>query len=757
MRNIHLAVKSVFFHYRQYLSFFCAVLAVQLLYGIVTMAYDNNEEIEYGHLLEEYSYHLLLKDLNIEQHTYLINGGGAVFTADKVYEITEIAELDEPGSYNRKYDIYIRFTGEDLQADFERFKERFGRELAGMSDEGLHYSKTPVLNSGNHKINNTVSYLGVILLITLISVFLVTALYNIRINHYKFTYGIYMTFGADFKKLFETSFWEMMTVSVLMLPLSTVISAAADFFIFRSHGEDFLFRPSALPKILFLSLAVNALAVLYPILRISRRYPMSLIPAEDNSNLIVSPRTSFEMYGASFPHQYELFGLWRFRKYYIQLFATAVVFAALFVCCTVWEQFYSLRLDFEEPQFTASFSDADTAGSYGGEMPDELLAIEGVTRIKKELRTVASETRSHILAEVSDTYPLSNLVVYKNAAEGNIPEEIPDPDGLCAVNEIAYMPCDGEVIGFLKDYSYSGDLTSVLNKERTVILSDSVNSTRVFKIKPGDKIRIAVFRDKIRDADAMVSGRELLKSELRFYRYEYYEFTVGAILKNNPTYEYSPLYLSDADYTMITGNPVRYTTALIYTDRSLPADRIRAIEDALRQWAVPYGNITLTNTHAANNYAAEYGKSVAPQIIFTGIVILVISPLIWFFAQMIFCLKRENEFYVLEMFGALRSEIRRIYITDGVFASAASSLLYLLFSLAGSWGMYQLMNAVVTRFSRDYSVRYMFTLPALPFAAGLLITAACGFLSALLPYLVYNKKRGIQTISEEILNQDGGL
>lgn len=757
LRNIRLASKSVFFHYRQYLCFFCAVFAVQLLYGIITVAYDNNENIEYRHILEEYNYHLLLKNLNIDQYTYLINGGGAVFTSDKVYEIVEITELDEPGSYNRKYDFYLRFTGEDLTANYERFKERFGQELAGMSEDGLHYTTTPILNFANNRINNTAAYLGVSLLITLLSVFLVTALYNIRINHYKFTYGIYMTFGADFKKLFETSFWEMMTVSVVMLPFSSVISAITDLIIFRLHGEEFIFRPTAIFKIIIFSLIVSAFAVIYPIWRISRRHPMSLIIAEDNSNLIISPRMSFEMYGTSFPFKYEIFGLWRFRKYYVRLFATAVIFAALFVCSAVWEQFYTLSLNFEEPQFIASFKDTEYINSYGGEMSDEIYSIDGVTCINKEQITLASEIKSHILVSASDTTLFSNLVVYNTAAGDNVSDEISDTKNLCAANDIAYLPCDAEVIGLLQDYKYTGDLSSLLNSEHTVIISDSINNSRVFKLKPGDKIRAAVFADKIRDADTLVSGHELLKSELRFYQYKYYEFTVGAVLKNNPTYEYASLYMSDTDYTMITGNAVAYKTAEIYADRSLSPDKIRNIEDALREWTVLYGNISITNTHATNDYIIEYGKSTAPQLTFIGMIILFISPLIWFFSQVIFYLKRENEFYVIEMLGALRSDVRRIYIIDGIFAAGASSIIYIFFSFAGTGGMYKLMNTVITRFSQDFSVRYMFGIPVLSFITGLLLTAVCGFLSAYLPYMFYIKKRAVSAVSEEIMNQDGGL
>jgi hypothetical protein len=746
-RNIRLAAKSVFFHYKQYLCFFCAVFVIQLLYGIVTVAFDNYGNIEYGHILEEYDYHLLLKDLNIEQHIFLINGAGAVYTSDKIFEIIKVVERDEPGSHDRKYDYYLRFTGGDLRADYNYFKERFGKELAGLNPEGLRYSPSPVISFDTYQARNTAVYLGVTLLITLTSVFLLTALYYIRLNHYKFTYAIYMTFGADFRKLFETSFWEMMTVSAAVLPVSSVISAVINYAIFASRGEPFLFHPSAILKTAVFSLIVSAFAVVWPIWRVSRRHPVSLIAAEDNSNLVISPRMSFEFYGASFPLKYEFFSLWRFRRYYLQLFATAVVFAALFVCSFVWKQYYTQQLEHEKPHFAALFT--GSGYTYTNDMKDELYAIDGVSRIEKRLGITAPEINSHILIPAENTTLFSNLVVYKNSAGSNINPDLPDPDGLCVTNDIAYLPCDADVASMLEKYKHTGDLASAAAGERKVIISDSINNSRVFKLMPGDRIYIAVLRDKIRDVDAMLSGRELLKSQLRYFIFEYYEFTVGAVLKNDPTYDRASVYMSDEDFKTITGSAAAYNAAQIYIGRGLEYDKIRAVEDALREWAEIYG-AKITNNHTAGKYAAEYGCGNTPRIAVAGLLILAISPLIWFFSQVIFCLKRENEFYVIEMMGAVISDVRRVYIIDGIFAAAASSLVYIFFCLTGSTGIYKLMNNVAARLFNDFSVRYMFSLPALPFVTGLVLTAACGFLSAYLPYLIYRKKRGIHMISEDI-------
>ncbi|MDD4772925.1 MAG: hypothetical protein PHZ09_04900 [Eubacteriales bacterium] len=755
LRNIRLAAKSVFFHYKQYLCFFFAIFAVQLLYGIITVAFDNNESIEYRHIAEEYKYHLLLKDLNTDQYVYLVNGGGAVFTSDKVYEMVEATSPDQPGTRNRRYDVYLRFTGEDPEADYARFKERFGTEMAGMSEGGLRYTTTPVLNFDNTRTVNTALYLGISLLLLLLSVFLVTALYNIRINHYKFTYGVYMTFGADFLKLFETSFWEMMTVSAAALPLSSVSAVIVDYFIFSSRSEPFIFRPSAILKVLLFSLFVSAFAVIYPVFIFFRRHPMDLIVAEDNSNLVVSPRMSFEMYGASFPRKYETFALWRFRKYYVRLFATAVFFAALFVLSFQWRGYFAQSYETAQSQFTLTFKETRYANVYDAEKSAAINSIDGVTHVEKSLTTHAGDIRSHILVEGSDTTLFSNLVVYRTAAGANAPDELRGAE-YCVTNDAVYHPCDREITDQLGQYKHTGDPNSIHDGPGRIIISDSIFNRRSFKLRPGDTVRVAVYTDRIRDADAMLSGHELLKSELRFYKYKYYEFTVASVLHDDPTAAGASVYMSAEDYGAITGNSAEFRTVSVGVRPGLSPDDIRAIETELR--ALGSGeSVTVTNNHAAHKYDIAMAKAVSPQIIITGLILLSISPLIWFFSQVIFYLKRENEFYVIEMFGAIREEVRRIYITDGIFCAAAASVVYILFSLIGSWSLYGLMNILTTRLWQVTTVRYTYNLPALPFVSGLLLTAAFGFLSAYLPYMLYEKKRDSGAVKAEALGQDGGL
>ncbi|MBR3997211.1 MAG: hypothetical protein IKI93_02575, partial [Clostridia bacterium] len=91
-RNLTIAWKSVFFNFKQYLCFFVALFIVQMFYGLMSVSNANNNDVEYSHVTEEYDYHMVLRDLNVDQANYLFNDSGAVFKNDIVFDIVRYDE-----------------------------------------------------------------------------------------------------------------------------------------------------------------------------------------------------------------------------------------------------------------------------------------------------------------------------------------------------------------------------------------------------------------------------------------------------------------------------------------------------------------------------------------------------------------------------------------------------------------------------------------------------------------------------------------
>lgn len=738
-RNVFLAFKSVFFHYKQYLCFFIALLLIQMFYGIITFAADNNNEIEYKRVVEEYDYHIVLKDLNSDQYLLMQNDHlTTVFKKDHIHDIARVYERDDPGTYNRKYDMYIKFRG-DVQTSYKIFQERYYEQLAALNTEGLRISTTPLLTFEQNELANTISYVIYSLMITAVSVFFLMELYNIRLNHYKFTYGIYMSFGANFNKLLENSFWEMMVVALMTFIPSVGISALVDWLIYLTHSVEFTFHWLGVLKVFIFSMIIAAASVVLPVWTLSRKMPMKLIIAEDNSNLVISPRRSFEFYHIKFPSKYERYSLWRFRKHYASLVITAVLFTTLFMCVLFFANIYKTELNYEQPQFRLDFLNDDYY--YDEIMREELYAVKGVTNIEKSLVTKANELRSHVLFDKNDALPFSSFVIPAS------------DDSKRATNFVQFSPCDEEIVKYLGRYDYEGDMSAILTDDKMIIVSDSYDNTRKFGFKPGDKIELATYVSRVRAAPEYASGNELLQAELQYYKFEYTEFTICAVLKNNPTFGNTPIYMSDASYTEFTKKPVNYDKVSLFVDDSLSIAEVSALENELRDWSDYYGNIDINNLHTLSLNRIERDKNYYPSYVAVGILILFISPLIWFFTQILFYMKRENEFNILTAFGGIITEVKKIYLTDGWFVGIAGVIVSLLLNFVGVFGIYKFFNVVVPKFSGT-SIRLDFTMPILPLIVGVLMSIVGGVLSAYLPYKTYEKKFKKRTAASHEFGDD---
>ncbi|MGN1346692.1 MAG: ABC transporter permease, partial [Eubacteriales bacterium] len=344
-RSLTIAWKSVFFNFNQYVCFFIAIIIVQVLYGMMSISADNNNNVEYQHIMEEYDYHMVLKNLNRDQMQYLVEDKGTVFKSDVIFQVTDVDEYKNNFTGEERFDVYLFFVG-DIDKSVSRFESNYQKDLANLGTEGSSFSKatTALMTFDDNERVNAVTFVFITLILLVVSIFLLTSLYNIRINQYKFQYGIYLTFGADFKMLFGTAFWELFVIFVVTFIPSILISTLISFLIYNASGYGFLFNGISILKIFLFTLVVILASVWTPMKIMSVKDPMSLIITEDNSNLVTSPRRSFNIFAEKFPVKYEFYSIWRFRKYNIQLLTTAIVFCALFIMGLYMADIYTTDL-----------------------------------------------------------------------------------------------------------------------------------------------------------------------------------------------------------------------------------------------------------------------------------------------------------------------------------------------------------------------------------------------------------------------------
>ena len=123
-----------------------------------------------------------------------------------------------------------------------------------------------------------------------------------------------------------------MVVSFMSLPLSALFTWGISSLLYGGYGISSVWGIWSVIKVLIMNLIVVVAGVFLPMKFVSLKTPMSLIIAEDNSNLVSSPRSTKFLSGDKFLRIYEMLGMWRFRKYYLKLLVSAVAFSAIFIC-----------------------------------------------------------------------------------------------------------------------------------------------------------------------------------------------------------------------------------------------------------------------------------------------------------------------------------------------------------------------------------------------------------------------------------------
>lgn len=721
----------MFFNFKQYISFFAALFIIQTFYGLIAVSNANNDIIEYQHVQNEYDYHMVLRELNEDQYLYLVNNSAAVFKNDTIFKILRYDENHNYMTGQDRYDMYLFFV-RDKDISCDRFYNKYLEPLKSLGREGESFviTETPLLRFEYNEQNNLATFIFTTLLLLAVSIFLLTALYNIRVNQYKFTYGVYMTFGADFKKLFGTAFWELFVISVVTLVPAVLVSTLAVYLIYLPSGFAFHFSLLAFLEVTIFNLAVVLVSVWMPMRVMAIRQPMTLIVTEDNSNLVTSPMRSINLMKGKFPTYYEFCSIWRFRKYSVQLLTTAIVFCALFICGLYYADIDERKLEYPRPQFTVDLS--KTGFAYDEEMSADLYAIPGITEVKAvDNNMEAMEIASHMITSKDNVRPFSNQVIYKSKSNPITNHRV--------TNEVLYTGLSEEQIRILEKYEYEGDLRSIFTNPSTVIIGDSISNVPTYRFEVGDTIQIAIKTGASELVDVNLSGRVLLKEQIESYSYEYRTFTVGAVLHDIPSGS-MPIFFTPQDYKTVTGRNADTNRLEIYVDPTLTPEQAAEVDEKVRDWGRTLGEVGVYNTHQLSLDTIVADKHQTELYTCIAILILFISPLVWFFSQTLYYFKREKEFNILQSMGACVKDIRHIYLQGGFVMAALSLLVSVLLSYVGSYALFYAFNVLAPYFTHEI-VRYPFYMPWYAILTAILMSVGCGFFSTYLPFRSYIKSR----------------
>ena len=783
--GIKLAISAIKYNFKRYISILAlTVLLCSLFITILTVGKSgissterylkNTYKIENSLEPEFENYHIVMKNLTEVQINDILNYNIRIQEKDEFfYPVYSVGYVNSvTGRY--RYDMYIYFFDRD---NVDTSPESLYKEFIGMKlyedllEKGdFEVYKTPLLTLSSQKIKDSAVTYFFLAIAALVGVLLYTAVYGITAGNYRYTYGVYMSFGAGFSKLLVNSMSEMLIINLLSMPLSVVVSIVASSMIFPGEASP-SFASVALSILITLIITLVATSIVMK--RIASKTAIKNLAAADNTPYITPPKRGALMLGYSFPSKVELLSVKRYRKYYFILITVCMLLASMFVTGMFLSSATKRLGDYVAPQYSIYYplptpeldnGDEEQAeeeasdGKEGGDTPDfedtltpedvikddkyfeniesSVMAIEGVEAIIKYEETPATSINSHVLVNKGDIALFgANAVTVKRGYKGYFNARY---------NLFDQNIKDGfEYLG----YNVTGDTEKLLSGDGYVIISDSFNNTKQFNIKPGDTVMIGRAVEKKGKVERISSSYDkMLRIYLDAYVYEYTEYTVAAVISSAASNELFDIYFSANDYTEITAKDAKFKNAEVYisdgADDFVIEKALRAIGDA--------------NGMTTKNLGTRVQKSLStlrhyPQImIYLSVMFLSASVLIWQLSQILFYLKRHKELDIYFALGCDVNAVKRLFKTDAIVNLVLAGVSYSVFSLLLVWIANRVFGSITLE-----RLRILYHVPPLEFSIGLLVVALSSVISVAVSYFIYIKRCNPVFTGKNIVKRKG--
>ena len=753
-RNLKYAGKNVFSKMKAYLPFFVAFFVIQAVFFTAFVTTATNYQNRYEKISERYDYDILISGLSyndyitIDDKLYIMS-----YMKNRTFESYKISKVTN--EFGEEWRIYVLMRDGMSNDEFLNYYVYSNQDYLNM--DNIEITFTP-LNEYRNSVSLYAKTPSLLLLVALtaVSSLAVLTLYDVQVNHDRFRYGIYMTYGAGFKRLVSTCVFEMIVVAMVsLIPSGSFVYGVSRLF-YGQYGITPIFEYQIVIKAVLMSLIVAVIGVLLPMKFLSRKTPMSLIIAQDNSNLISSPRTTRFIIGERFLKIYESLGMWRFRKYYLKLLSSAVAFSAVFLCgyyisymnnSVATQSIEEFRFDSKKTD-TKILSKAELYSGYLSDLDffyDTFSDMDGVASVEYSVEKSAAGVGNMML--MNDRMARRSLGDMASIKHTTNPFE--DTDASLkkysgeGYHNLTYMykyrAYDENMLKVLDEkYEVEGDIYSVITDDNTVIVTETVMNTKKFNFEVGDKIvicRIVEMGEEVEFVDPFDTVG-IVGEQIRRNRYEFIEYTVGAVIKDIPETEgYFSVGLSYDEYTALVKQEPVPLSASVYLDSDVSEKEYNEGLLKANQVKNYYGHdFALTDTYGYlyRTIAREecsYGFGLVLSFL-----VLVISPIVWFYSQTLFYEKRSKEMYVLAAYGAKKSMFRRIHMASGKILSVLGFVFATVLGVLASLLVFKTMNEWLVFFGFGTGVNYRFYISPIALAICLVLSAFCGFVSAYLPY-----------------------
>lgn len=725
-RNLKHAFKSVLGGFREYVPFFAALLIVQCLFWAVVINADSRAETLRHEAFDHCTYDISVEGLTSDEWSSFFNRNFMIkdnlSPSARGYESYE-AETYEDILGKKHVQVHIALPeGGSAEEFFSRYKFE-GENVRVRYSERITYAD-------DVRSYRTVEWL-LIAAVGLLSVVIILILFLIRTNHYKFCYGIYMSFGAGFERLFLTAAYEMIAIALLTFLPALGLSCGLGALIFGKSGGLFSLAGWNLPICLGWTVAVVLLAVAPSVRILASKTPVSMLVAADNANLVASPKRSFRIFRKSFPLHYELYGFWRFRAYYAGLLASAVLFTTLFLTGLFLSDMVQTTEDFLDPQFVLTAGKEAIDSAEAGTILDQYPEAGAVTW---EASVEAVEINGHVVLTRRQGSGISGMTVDAQQK------------GMKADNNFKYMAVNDELCSNAVEHGVwvveEGDLSSIFSDELTVAVTEKIANRKMLDFKVGDKIILGIYKDYKRSIRIEKPDKKyILKKQIPNYEYDFLEVTIGAVVDTGDTDNSYSILLPEQFYTEVTKKTPKITQMNVYLLDPTDHAGAEQLYVSLRELMSFYdeGEVRMTNEDFTQ---AASGKVAAklPTVLGSA-TLLIISAVVWLLSQSNFSRKREKENFMLSAFGARDSELKKLYLLSGAFLAAAASVTTALLSSLLNYLIYSFINHYLINMKFITGVRYEYSVSWWGLLLCVLLSGACALASTYLPLLRYLRER----------------
>ena len=725
--SIKSSVKSVLINYKEFIGLYAAVIVVQLLFGIWTFSAFTNYNANDTLFEENYKYDVTITGTNtgistvMNRLNYDLSSSKACFTSF--------------GYVGNKESIGVNLKGGAL----EEFTEKY------LSNVTVQCQVTPKYTYRT-ELRGEILLSSVIIgaLSFIIGTLILAVIYSVRTNHYKFQYGIYMTFGADKKMLGKIAMNELLTINLITLIPSAIISYLLTLTVYADSGV--AVKISLLQLLLYAALTFIAafIAACSSLGTLFIKPPIALITTADNSNFVSSPRRSFNIFAKKMPLNYETYTTWRFRKYVARLVLGAVCFSVIFVtgiyCANM------LKTENEAPDesvvLTYKFStildeNRHKANWEAEELLEKLENIDHVDKITFEQSKSFDVRMDHLLILPGTEVGGSNLTVASL-------DEVKGYNR--ATNRCKYVCIDElelEMYESLYDVEYLAgyDAQKLLADDNMIIISEGLYGTKSFDFKPGDTVVVADWVSTDSEMLPQSDINKILTQQIYHCSFIYTEYTVGAVIHDTDATDSFIVGMNADTYYGVTTDKHAITELKIFSESGIDLDNVSDIRSEIKtimenypDWSVAYTNEDI--------YSIVDNRVNLPGLLYLlSILVLMISPVVWIFSQVMFYKKREAEFRTLGSIGATIKEIGGIHAVSGVLIFAVSFVVNLILSRLTCYGIYRIFTSVLPRLGVP-GMNVSFN-SFVPFSTILLyagVSALCGCVSSVIPFILYKKK-----------------